>query len=319
MDQSRKNPSSFICSSTRKFYQESRANPKHSLGDFIHGYIYGRWTYTYIGVAKGRHPLAKILGPLFRFITFLFPKPKGAADIFLHQDDNKITFADGYHGKVMPLEKASKLIMVNKPLNLPDLEQVIPFKRARAIILENPDHIALLKCPCRAAQEKPCQPEDVCLVIGEPFAGFIVEHHPDKARRITQEEAVAVMEAEAERGHVHHAFFKDAMLDRFYAICNCCSCCCGAINAHRHGTPMLASSGYVSEVDQSFCIGCGICVEFCQFQAITLTDELACIDYEKCMGCGVCASKCTQGAIRLRREPTKGEPLDICALLDGQG
>lgn len=82
---------------------------------------------------------------------------------------------------------------------------------------------------------------------------------------------------------------------------------------------MLASSGYVSEVDQSFCIGCGICVEFCQFQAITLTDELACIDYEKCMGCGVCASKCTQGAIRLRREPTKGEPLDICALLDGQG
>jgi hypothetical protein len=25
--------------------------------------------------------------------------------------------------------------------------------------------------------------------------------------------------------------YKDAMLGRFYAICNCCSCCCGAMEA----------------------------------------------------------------------------------------
>jgi ferredoxin len=316
MSESQKNPSPFICPSTRKFYQESRINPKHSFGDFIHGYIYGRWTYTYIGVAKGRHPLTKVLGLLFSLISFFFPKPEIAADNPSDQNDKKITFADGYHGKVMPLEKASKLIMVNKPINLPDLEQVIPYKRARAIILENPDHIALLKCPCRAAQEIPCQPEEVCLVIGEPFAGFIVEHHPDKARWITQQEAVAIMAAEEERGHVHHAFFKDAMLDRFYAICNCCSCCCGAISAHRNGTPMLASSGYISEVDPALCIGCGMCSEFCQFDAISVTGELASVDFEKCMGCGACATKCEQEAITLKREPAKGYPLDICALQD---
>jgi Pyruvate/2-oxoacid:ferredoxin oxidoreductase delta subunit len=300
--------------STKEFYRAHKICPNYSLGDFIHGYIYGRWTYTYICVAKGRHPLTKILGPLFSLVTFLFPKPKLIADNSLQQDDRKITFADGYHGKVMPLDKASTLITVNKPINLPDLEQVVPYKRARAIILENPDHIAVLKCPCRAAQENPCQPEDVCLIIGEPFAGFIVEHHPDKARWTSQEEAVAIMEAEEKRGHVHHAFFKDAMLDRFYAICNCCSCCCGAINAHRNGTPMLASSGYVSDVDQALCIGCGMCSDFCQFDAIQVTDELAAVDFEKCMGCGVCAAKCEQVAIRLRREPAKGEPLDILSL-----
>jgi len=315
----RKNPHPVICPSTKKFYEAARANQKLSLGDFIHGYIYGRWTYTYIGVAKGRHPLAKILGPLFSFITFLFPKPKVDERDPSAGNNTKITFADGYHGKVMPLDKASKLVTINKPLNLPDLEQVIPYKRAKDIILENPDHIAVFKCPCRAAQEKPCQPEDVCLVIGEPFAGFIVEHHPDKARRITQQEAVRIMEAEAERGHVHHAFFKDAMLDRFYAICNCCSCCCGAINAHRNGTPMLASSGYVSEVDRELCIGCGICSGFCQFGAIKMVDGLAEVDFEKCMGCGVCAGKCEQEAIRFRLEPAKGVPLDICVLQGDQG
>jgi NAD-dependent dihydropyrimidine dehydrogenase PreA subunit len=311
-----KNSSSFICPSTKKFMQESRLNPKHSLGDFIHGYIYGRWTYTYISVAKGRHPLTKILGPLFNFVAHLFPKPKVNSRKSTTGNNAKITFADGYHGKVMPLNKASRLITVNKPIIMTDLEQVIPYKRARDIILENPDHIAVLKCPCRAAQDKPCQPEDVCLVIGEPFASFIVEHHPDKAKWISQQEAASILEAEEQRGHVHHAFFKDAMLDRFYAICNCCSCCCGAINAHKNGTPMLASSGYVSEVDHDLCIGCGICSEFCQFDAIKMIDGLTGIDHEKCMGCGVCGNKCEQKAITLKRDPAKGEPLDICALQD---
>jgi NAD-dependent dihydropyrimidine dehydrogenase PreA subunit len=314
MDEIQKNSRSLICRSTRKFFLESHANKNHSLWDLVHGYIYGRWTYAYIGVAKGRHPFRKILGPLFSFITFLFHKPKADADKSTAENEKKITFADGYHGKVMPLDKANKLITVNKPINMPDLEQVIPYKRARDIILENPDHIAVLKCPCRAAQEKPCKPEDVCLIIGEPFASFIVAHHPDKARWVSQQAAVAIMDAEDARGHVHHAFFKDAMLDRFYAICNCCSCCCGAINAHRNGTPMLASSGYVSEVDYELCIGCGICSGFCQFDAIKLQDDLATVDFEKCMGCGVCSSKCEQGAIQLRLEPAKGEPLDICSL-----
>ena len=54
-------------------------------------------------------------------------------------------------------------------------------------------------------------------------------------------------------------FSKQAMLGRFYAICNCCACCCGAISAHRHGTPMLISSGYVASVDESACVACGTC------------------------------------------------------------
>ena len=81
---------------------------------------------------------------------------------------------------------------------------------------------------------------------------------------------------------------------------------------------MLASSGYVSEVDHDLCIGCAMCSEFCQFNAIDMVDGQATVDFAKCMGCGVCSSKCEQDAIHLRLEPAKGEPLDICFLQDQQ-
>ena len=49
----------FIKSSTREFIKEARQTPNYGILDFIHGYIYGRWVYEYIGLGTGRHPLAK--------------------------------------------------------------------------------------------------------------------------------------------------------------------------------------------------------------------------------------------------------------------
>jgi len=110
-------------------------------------------------------------------------------------------------------------------------------------------------------------------------------------------------------------YYKDAMLGRFYAICNCCSCCCGAMNAHRNGTPMLASSGYVAQVDADLCAACGSCADYCQFAAISVDDGFAHIDAAACMGCGVCVAHCPQEAISLLRDATKGEPLEIQKLI----
>jgi len=173
----------------------------------------------------------------------------------------------------------------------------------------------VLECPCRSSRPHPCLPLDVCLIVGEPFAGYVIEHHPEKARWITQEEAVEILQAEHERGHVHHAFFKDAMLDRFYAICNCCACCCGAMQAHRSGTPMLASSGFLAIVDEDLCIGCETCMDFCQFDALSLVDFVSTVDEDACMGCGVCVDHCDQEALSLVAAPKKGTPLEICELM----
>jgi Pyruvate/2-oxoacid:ferredoxin oxidoreductase delta subunit len=297
--------------STREFMQEARKIPGYSLFDLLHGYVYARWPYLYIGIGTGEHPLAKRLRPFGDWLNRLLTKRKPG-----EAAESRIGFADTYHGKAVPLETAKRLVTINEEIKIHDLEKVIPYQRARSIIMQHPDHIVVLDCPCRSARPSPCLPLDVCLIVGEPFASFVSEHHPTRSRRITRDEAIAILKAEDERGHVHHAFFKDAMLDRFYAICNCCECCCGAMQAHRAGTPMLASSGYVSQVDEDLCIGCGDCVPYCQFEALEVVDGYNHVVYEKCMGCGVCTSKCDQGALSLVEDEAKGLPLEICSVMN---
>ncbi len=300
----------FVKPSTRQFIREARRTPGYSFFDLIHGYIYARWPYLYIGIGTGEHRLSKWLAPLGGWANKLITRKKED-----ESPGSQIDFADTYHGKAVPLETAKRLVSIDEEIKIHDLEQVIPYKRARSIIMHNPDHIVALECPCRAARPNPCLPLDVCLIVGEPFASFVHEHHPERSRQITRDEAIGILKAEDERGHVHHAFFKDAMLERFYAICNCCECCCGAMQAHRSGTPMLASSGYVSQVDQDLCIGCGDCIPFCQFQALELVDGYNHVVYENCMGCGVCTNKCDQHALLLLRDESKGVPLEICSTM----
>jgi ferredoxin len=260
-------------------------------------------------MGTGLHPLAKRLAPVLNWIgkVIVSSAAKNGAPALGMQDT--------YHGKVLPLPAARQLVSVRQPIALGDLENIIPYALARDIILKNPTAIVALDCPCRSAREHPCLPLDVCLIVGEPFASFTVEHHPTRSRWISPEQAEQILYEEDRRGHVHHAFFKDAMLGRFYAICNCCACCCGAMQAQRSGVPMLASSGYAAEVDGELCTRCRKCEKACQFSAITVTDR-AVVDLEKCMGCGVCVGQCKKEAIRLVRMESKGEPLEIQALVD---
>jgi Na+-translocating ferredoxin:NAD+ oxidoreductase RNF subunit RnfB len=45
------------------------------------------------------------------------------------------------------------------------------------------------------------------------------------------------------------------------------------------------------------CIGCGKCVKTCTFEAITMENNLAYVDYEKCKLCRKCVEVCPQGTI----------------------
>jgi ferredoxin len=300
--------------STRAFITEARRARNYSFGDWLHGYVYARWPYLYIGIGTGEHPLAPVVKRIIAWLgrlTSLVSRGQG--------DGPEIGFADTYHGKVVTLESATKLVTVDRAVELRDLEHVIPYALARDIVMRDPDHIVVLECPCRAARAEPCLPLDVCLIVGEPFASLVVEHHGRRARWITPNEAAQILRDAHERGHVHHAFFKDAMLGRFYAICNCCACCCGAMQAHQNGVPMLATSGYVSRIDAALCVGCGDCAAGCPFRAIMLRDGAPVVNLDLCMGCGVCVDRCEQGAMSLARDESKGVPLEMDHLIAGSG
>lgn len=278
----------------------------------VHLYLYARYLPHYIYKLGG--PVGLVDRPPPDDIP---PEVEEMLEILAHRVARELNSAETstYHAKVVPLKDAEQLVTVEEDIELTDLDKVIPFEIARDIVMVNPQKIALVDCACRTLSDEPCEPVDVCMVVGDPFASFVVEHGVMNARWITAEEAVDILKREDERGHVHNAFFKDVVGGRFYAICNCCSCCCLGMKAwNTAGVPILAPSGYVARVGEE-CTACGDCEEICPFGAVRL-DEAAVVDENKCMGCGVCEGACEFGAIRLELEPSKGEPLDIKKLVE---
>ena len=78
----------------------------------------------------------------------------------------------------------------------------------------------------------------------------------------------------------------------------------------KYGGQMMASSGYVSQVDERLCTSCGVCVKACPFGALLMDGDVM-VSWEKCMGCGVCTGQCPTEAIALIRDERKGIPMDV--------
>lgn len=307
---------SFISPATKSFMRSAWKFQVHPPWDFLHSFVYARWPYKYIAFANADHGLIHQIRQALQTWRNGAPKEKPQKRIKPSPGEATGTMADIYHGKVMLMEDARKLVMINEAVNLPDLEKVIPFERARALILENPKHILQVKCPCRMARKTPCEPLDVCLVVGEPFTSLIYQHYPSRSKWISAQTACEILEREDDRGRVHHAYFSELMLGRFFAICNCCACCCTAMKSHQRGTPLLAPSGYLAQVEDGICSACFECVDYCQFGAIKEGISSIMIDRDLCMGCGVCARKCPMDAIKLQLDAAKGVPLDIFSLTE---
>jgi heterodisulfide reductase subunit A len=64
----------------------------------------------------------------------------------------------------------------------------------------------------------------------------------------------------------------------------------------------LEAEGTVSYVDESRCIGCGLCISICPYSAIEKDEKgLAKVNEVLCKGCGTCAASCPKRAISMRQ------------------
>lgn len=52
-----------------------------------------------------------------------------------------------------------------------------------------------------------------------------------------------------------------------------------------------------AEVDAGKCTGCGVCLDICPVEAISLNDDKAVIDEDTCTECGLCVDECPNDAI----------------------
>jgi electron transport complex protein RnfB len=190
------------------------------------------------------------------------------------------------------------------PVNL----EIFPYERATEL-LENAKSWGVRDCICRLQQKligKGCdRPIENCLVFA-PIEGAFDHSQVDRA--ITKEEALQILREAEESGLVHTT---GNYRDQHHYICNCCTCCCGILRsvAEFGVSTTVVRSDFHAVVDAELCIGCGDCLERCEFEALSMPDDVCVVDYSRCVGCGLCATVCPTGALYLERRPEGEIPL----------
>ncbi len=117
-------------------------------------------------------------------------------------------------------------------------------------IVDNADWLALGPCTCRTVFkncDNPTQAE-IMLSVGR---NIFIEERPHDYAEITKGRAKEILKQCHEKGLIHTII---KCRHDFYAICNCCSCCCVPLRLSKQygiGSALLRKSDVVAAVKES--------------------------------------------------------------------
>jgi Na+-translocating ferredoxin:NAD+ oxidoreductase subunit B len=208
-------------------------------------------------------------------------------------------------GVLHPAPALHRVIPVGRAI--PITVNIDPYERASEL-LEKAQSWGVRECICRKQQRllgKGCQHTlETCLVFA-PVKNAFDRSNVDRA--LTKEEALNILLETEEEGLVHSSGnFRDGI----EYICNCCTCCCGIMRgiAEYGIISAIAHSDFQIAVQKENCSACGVCIERCQFNALSIPDSVLVADLKRCVGCGLCVLVCLTDAIHLEHRGT-GENL----------
>ena len=143
-------------------------------------------------------------------------------------------------------------------------------------------------------------PMETCLTF-DNVARSLAEHG-QFARLIDKSEALDILHMCYDHNLVQMG---ENVRERPAFMCNCCGCCCEALQSARKFAPMnpIASTNFIPKITDETCVGCGKCKKVCPVLAISIKDKKAVVDKDICLGCGICARNCNKKAIEMERRP----------------
>lgn len=252
-----------------------------------------------------QHPMLSKPGlNLLNGLLFLIGKTPGLRTIWPWTNLNKNSMT------YLPITKIEPRTPFTLPINESVGEvvnEIIPLQILHDFIDRASHHVISDQCFCRVAYDcKNFTPEVGCILMGETTEKL----PPALMRKVSKEEAHKHVEKAVKLGLVpvtgkvnfDNTGFLTPDTKKLLSVCFCCHCCC-MMGFFKH-TPvdhlnkMFPAVEGISVQVTDACKGCGICIETCIFDAVTIQNGKA-VHSAHCRGCGRCVMYCPNKAVRI--------------------
>lgn len=186
--------------------------------------------------------------------------------------------------------------------------QVLDYERA-SYTIQTAKNIGVSTCYCRHKKHHTggaCDaPLDICMTFSETAESLSKYGY---ARKIDKVEGMELLAQAQEHNLVQ---FGENAQNNVSFICNCCGCCCEALQAARKFSFLnpVHTSNFLPSINEGTCNGCMKCVDVCPVEAMSIVSandekkpkrKIARLDEDRCLGCGVCVNACKSSAILLK-------------------